>query len=504
MDRIKLIYNFDHSCFYDEENKIRFEPPVYEQRYLTVLRLLELDFWKDSFKKIVEFGCAEMKFFTLLKTLPTLEKLLQIDIDEELLNKWAHSVRPLMADFIQRRANPFSVEIWRGSISAPHECLRDTDAVVGIEIIEHLFPLVLEGVPENVFGFIRPKVAIFSTPNSEYNIMFDGLLENGFRHEDHKFEWTRAQFQEWCEHVCNRYPDYVVKYFGIGPPPKSAADIGYVSQLCIFIRKDFLEKVNSEADNSEATEPQAGPSSTVPISTNDQTEKSVEPNIYFNEDIGAIVVAREEGEVEPLATHDYREPLIFHDDPDEMEPPELDLEGSDHDEPNARVIDFYLPHERARNDSGNYDDEPLDALSDEYKLLCTIDYPVQEPDKRTRSQRLLDEAEYQIRRLKYDETYYNYDENAYQIPLQMIIECMNQLSTSIEEMNPILAEASYRISEDNIVTLNGDDDSLVGSEEDFEYDMREDDDVDADQEPAGVQEPANEGASFQEDRDMWD
>lgn len=52
MELIKPPYNFDNSCYFDEENKIRFEPPIYEQRYLTVLRLLELDLWKDSFKKV--------------------------------------------------------------------------------------------------------------------------------------------------------------------------------------------------------------------------------------------------------------------------------------------------------------------------------------------------------------------------------------------------------------------------------------------------------------------
>ncbi|EDS43371.1 conserved hypothetical protein [Culex quinquefasciatus] len=77
MELIKPPYNFDNSCYFDEENKIRFEPPIYEQRYLTVLRLLELDLWKDSFKKVVEFGCAEMKFFTLLKTLQGVEQILE-------------------------------------------------------------------------------------------------------------------------------------------------------------------------------------------------------------------------------------------------------------------------------------------------------------------------------------------------------------------------------------------------------------------------------------------
>ncbi|EAT38043.1 AAEL010029-PA, partial [Aedes aegypti] len=297
-----------------------------------------------------------------------------VDIDEELLNKWQHSVRPLFVDYIQRRPTPLTVEVWRGSISSAHECLKDTDVVVGIEIIEHLHADVLEGVPENVFGFIRPKVAMFSTPNSEYNVMFDGLLENGFRHDDHKFEWTRAQFAEWCDDILRRYPDYLVKYFGIGPPPKDhPEDIGYVSQLAVFVRKDFIDEL--EALNiGQAGEREAG------------------------------------------------------------------------------------------------------ASSHEYKLLYSVEYPVQEPDNRDRSEKLLDEAEYQIRRLKFiDEDFYNYEENQYQIPLQLIADCMVQQTPALEELRLVLTSASYRISEQNMVLVTGEDDS-VGSEDDFEYDLRDDDD----------------------------
>uniref|UniRef100_A0A182UUN7 Uncharacterized protein n=1 Tax=Anopheles merus TaxID=30066 RepID=A0A182UUN7_ANOME len=80
MENITLAPNFTNSCFYDENKKIRFDPPVYEQRYWAIIHLLELDYWKDSFKKIVEFGCAEMKFFRLLRTLPAVEKILEVFI----------------------------------------------------------------------------------------------------------------------------------------------------------------------------------------------------------------------------------------------------------------------------------------------------------------------------------------------------------------------------------------------------------------------------------------
>lgn len=61
--------------------------------------------------------------------------------------------------------------------------------------IEHLHPPVLEAMPDVVFGHLLPKVAVITTPNSEFNVLFPDL--KGFRHYDHKFEWTRAQFEKW-------------------------------------------------------------------------------------------------------------------------------------------------------------------------------------------------------------------------------------------------------------------------------------------------------------------
>lgn len=67
-----------------------------------------------------------------------------------------------------------------------------------------MYPDVLEAVPYNVFSFIRPRVAIFTTPNQEFNEVF--LKSNKFRHSDHKFEWTREQFQAWYVKITNHEP----------------------------------------------------------------------------------------------------------------------------------------------------------------------------------------------------------------------------------------------------------------------------------------------------------
>lgn len=61
--------------------------------------------------------------------------------------------------------------------------------------IEHLSVSSLSCFSEVVFGYMSPVTVIISTPNSEFNSLLPGL--KGFRHSDHKFEWTRAEFNSW-------------------------------------------------------------------------------------------------------------------------------------------------------------------------------------------------------------------------------------------------------------------------------------------------------------------
>lgn len=112
--------------------------------------------------------------------------------------------------------------------------------------IEHVYPNILEAIPFHIFGIVKPKIAVFTTPNGEFNVMFD-MKPGAFRHDDHKFEWTRAEFEDWCNHICARFPDYCVQFHGIAVPPDEVKeDIGCCSQLGLFLRKDFLESLDKD------------------------------------------------------------------------------------------------------------------------------------------------------------------------------------------------------------------------------------------------------------------
>ena len=62
--------------------------------------------------------------------------------------------------------------------------------------------------------------------------MFEGLAPGAFRHRDHRFEWTRAEFAAWSEQVAARH-GYDVAISGIG---EADPDLGSPTQMGVFTR----------------------------------------------------------------------------------------------------------------------------------------------------------------------------------------------------------------------------------------------------------------------------
>ncbi len=127
----------------------------------------------------------------------------------------------------------------RGRIALLHSALtyRDRrltgyDAAVLQEVIEHLDEPRLAAAEENVFGQAKPGAVIVTTPNREYNVRWETLPAGQFRHRDHRFEWTRAEFQAWGDGVAGRR-GYAVRYEPIGPVDD---EVGSPTQMAVFTR----------------------------------------------------------------------------------------------------------------------------------------------------------------------------------------------------------------------------------------------------------------------------
>ena len=83
----------------------------------------------------------------------------------------------------------------QGSVSLAVERLAGLDAAVLMKVVEHVDPSRLPALARAVFRTARPGAVIVTTPNSEDNVRFPSLPAGRFRHPDHRFEWTRAEFR---------------------------------------------------------------------------------------------------------------------------------------------------------------------------------------------------------------------------------------------------------------------------------------------------------------------
>lgn len=217
-----------------------FNPPLYMQRYVKVRDAL---YKIPGIEKVADFGCSEGKFIKYLKNLPFATEIACVDLHKPSLHLASQVSRPVTWDFIFKRYKDLSVRIYHGSILERDYRLLGFHAVTCIELIEHLDPKDLLPLTSNIFSFIRPKVAIFTTPNQEFNVLFPQVKE--FRHWDHKFEWTRKQFAEWCENIVKEYPNYIYDIEGVGEPPPESADVGCCSQLALFQLKLEEREISS-------------------------------------------------------------------------------------------------------------------------------------------------------------------------------------------------------------------------------------------------------------------
>lgn len=256
-------------------------------------------FFKKKIHKILEYGCSEMQFFVHMKNgLVTQDLDIRlVDIAENILKSSMHAVNPLLSDHINKRKHKLKVEVWKGNVAKPNPNFKDIDCVIAMELIEHVYPDILEEIPYQIFRNVSPKMAIITTPNVEFNSLFTFEKGRIFRHDDHKFEWTREQFQCWCDNICLRFPDYIVQFYGIGPPPlpSQIETHGYCSQMALFIRKEFIEFLKSEASDDETT-------------CNDDNDDNQEKEVIQCD--GYKLLASFDYPVLPLDTRDRNEKII--------------------------------------------------------------------------------------------------------------------------------------------------------------------------------------------------
>jgi 3' terminal RNA ribose 2'-O-methyltransferase Hen1 len=180
----------------------------------------------SGMQSVADIGCGEGDLIAELARDGRLQRLVGCDVSvRELERAKARLARVQMQIGLRER-----IELFQSSILYWDERLRGVDTIALLEVIEHVDEGRLGSLERVVFGEIKPKLAVVTTPNSEYNAMFARLPAGAMRHPDHRFEWTRAQFAGWAERVAAAH-GYNVCFAPIGDVD---AALGAPTQMAVF------------------------------------------------------------------------------------------------------------------------------------------------------------------------------------------------------------------------------------------------------------------------------
>lgn len=172
-------------------------------------------------RSVVDLGCGRGVLLARLMREPGFERLLGVEMSREAL--------AIARQEVLARQAVDHVELLNGSFTDPDLPVQGFDAAVMLETIEHIEPGELSGVERAVFASFRPRLLIITTPNVEYNPLFD-LPPGVFRDPDHRFEWDRARFGQWCRRIAARQ-GYSVTFQGIGDQDP---ELGSPTQAALF------------------------------------------------------------------------------------------------------------------------------------------------------------------------------------------------------------------------------------------------------------------------------
>jgi 2-polyprenyl-3-methyl-5-hydroxy-6-metoxy-1,4-benzoquinol methylase len=177
-------------------------------------------------KRVLDLGCGEGKLLRLLLRQAKIEYILGMDVSHQVL---ARAAQRLHLDEMPPRQRA-RIDLIQGSLLYKDERLAGFDAAALVEVIEHLDPSRLAALEAVVFGQARPGHVFVTTPNADYNQLYGSLSAGTFRHADHRFEWSRAEFAAWATAVAERH-GYQVRLVSMG---EEAAGVGAPSQMAVF------------------------------------------------------------------------------------------------------------------------------------------------------------------------------------------------------------------------------------------------------------------------------
>ena len=183
---------------------------------------------------VLDMGCGEGKMIGLLLEQEEVKHIIGVDVAPFVLER-AHK-RLAVANLPPRVRDRLTLE--QGSLLYSSERLREAkvDVALLIEVIEHLEQEHLDVAMHTMLGHCQPRHLIITTPNVEYNALFETLPAGQMRHHDHRFEWDRDTFRSWAMTHAEAY-GYTVRFEDVGDVHDT---LGAQTQLAIFSHEATL------------------------------------------------------------------------------------------------------------------------------------------------------------------------------------------------------------------------------------------------------------------------
>lgn len=198
--------------------------PLADQRRRAVLAVLR----SLGAHRVADLGCGEGELLAELLADPAFTDITGTDVSTKAL---AIAARRLRVDRLPDRQRQ-RLTLFQSSLTYRDARLAGFDAVVLMEVIEHVDPPRLAAVAGTVFADAAPSAVVVTTPNAEYNVRFLDLPTGAFRHRDHRFEWARTEFRAWATETAARY-GYEVRLLPVGAEDP---DVGPPSQMAVFAK----------------------------------------------------------------------------------------------------------------------------------------------------------------------------------------------------------------------------------------------------------------------------
>ena len=180
-------------------------------------------------RRVLDLGCGQGELCKALLHDRQFEEIVGMDTAHRALEVARERLRlDRLSARDQRR-----ITLLHGSLLYRDARLAGFEAAAVAEVIEHLDCARLSAFERVVFEFARPGTVVITTPNADSNVLIERLVaERRLRRRDHRFEWTRAQFEAWARNVCARY-GYGVRFQPVGPENPV---FGALTQMGVFTR----------------------------------------------------------------------------------------------------------------------------------------------------------------------------------------------------------------------------------------------------------------------------